>query len=422
MIAALSDGIVDSPFPPVREGILDGPGSLDWRFPARTPADEAGRELLQVPAALLLLPLAMPVVPAVPVDRRLFDVLLPAEEVDLADDLLPSLPSSLRLALRDCNDGRLLCLDSNDLGLLLLPAAVAGRLPFFFLFVVVVVVIAAVPGLLLLVLVLVLVLVLILPSPSPSPSPSPTDSSVSISSAKSTAGAFFLRLCCCCCTDAAAAVAAAVRATVCVPDVLVGEPSAIVPRLAVLLVGLPAEDLPLPLPTALVVVVPGRLPAGDLDLEPALLLVVPLDAAAPPLPPGRPPAGDLDLDLVLTGDRDRALAAIATVLSVAAAAVVVLAGDLARIAAARALAAWVIRTGDRDRDRSRVPVLLLPPPLVGALPPVPRFVFFVIILLFWLLLSLSSSLVATTCFLALAVAVALALVLTLAGGGRLGES
>ena len=336
MIAALSAGIVDSPFPPVRVGILDGPGSLDGRFPARMPAAETGREL-PLPVAPL------PTIPAAPVDLRLVDLPpLPAEEVDLADDdlLLPTLPSSLRLELRDCSDGRLLCLVSSDLRLLLLPppaaarrplvalVAVAGRrglVPCFFF------VAAAVPDLL---------AVLEISSPSP------TESSVSISSAKSTAGAFLLRAlccccCCCCCTDLAVAdVVILVRAAVvCVPDVLVGDPAAIVPRLDVplLLVGPPVGDLPAPA-VVLVVAVPGRrLLPGDLDRTGDLVLdrALALAAAAPAPAPAGAVAALAGSGVVLrTGER-----------------------DLARIAAARALAALVIRTGERDLEER--PLLLV---------------------------------------------------------------
>ena len=206
-----------------------------------------------------------------PVDLRLPD-LLPAEELDLADDLLPTLPSSLRLALRDCKEGKLLCLESSDLRLLLLlamagpPFAVAGRRR----------------GL----------LVPFLDLTRLGTSSSLSDS-VSISSAKSTSGAFFR------------------RDDVCVPDVLVGEPTAIVPRLAILLVLAAAGAV-----ADVAVPVTGRLglPAAGGDRDLAL-------APAPALFVAR------------TGDRDRVLGAV---------------GDLARIAAARALVALVIRTGDLD--------------------------------------------------------------------------
>ena len=212
-------------------------------------------------------------------DLRLPD-LLPAEELDLADDLLPTLPSSLRLALRDCKEGKLLCLESSDLRLLLLlamagpPFAVAGRRR----------------GL----------LVPLLDLTRLGTSSSLSDS-VSISSAKSTSGAFFR------------------RDDVCVPDVLVGEPTAIVPRLAILLVLAAAAAVA---DVTVFVAVTGRLPAaGDRDLaRPVLALALAL-ALAPALFVAR------------TGDRDRVLGAV---------------GDLARIAAARALAALVIRTGDLD--------------------------------------------------------------------------
>ena len=238
--------------------------------------------------ALTALPL--PLLLAVPVDLRLLD-LLPADELDLADD---TLPSSLRLALRDCKEGKLLCLDSNDLRLLLLLvlAAAAGRL----------VELLAVAGrrwgL--------LALLFELAAATPLGHPSSSDS-VSISSARSTSGAFFLR-------DSD---------DVCVPDDLVGEPTAIVPRLAMLLLLL-ADAVP-----DAAVPVTGRLPAaagGDRDLaRPVLVLVLALaPLALLPLVAGR------------TGDRDRVLGG------------AVGDRDLARIAAARALAAWVIRTGDLD--------------------------------------------------------------------------
>lgn len=422
MIAALSAGIVDSPFPPVRVGILDGPGSLDGRFPARMPADETGREL-PLPVAPL------PMIPAAPVDLRLVDLPpLPAEEVDLADDdlLLPTLPSSLRLELRDCSDGRLLCLDSSDL--LLLPLAVAalrplvplvavagrrGLVPFFFVVATAVSDLLAVLGI---------------------SSPPPTESSVSTSSAKSTAGAFLLRALCCCTDLAVAAVVILVRAAVvCVPDVLVGDPAAIVPRLDVpLLVGPPVSDLPAPA-VVLVVALPGRrlLPGdldrtGDLDLDRALAL-----AAAVPAPARVVPALAGSGVVLRTGER-----------------------DLARIAAARALAALVIRTGERDLegrplllvvvlraaaaegvsppseavttpaaaadrvvvrrtgDRDRPRWVLLLALLTPALPPT----LVLVIFLPWSL-STSSLLACTPFFFAL-----LALVPTLLAGGRLGES
>ena len=138
--------------------------------------------------------------------------------------------------------------------------------------------------------------------------PSSSDS-VSISSARSTSGAFFLR-------DSD---------DVCVPDDLVGEPTAIVPRLAMLLLLL-ADAVP-----DAAVPVTGRLPAaagGDRDLaRPVLVLVLALALA---------PLALLPLFAGRTGDRDRVLGG------------AVGDRDLARIAAARALAAWVIRTGDLD--------------------------------------------------------------------------
>ncbi len=431
MIAALSAGIVDSPFPPVRVGILDGPGSLDGRFPARMPADETGREL-----PLPVVPL--PMIPAAPVDLRLVDLPpLPAEEVDLADDdlLLPTLPSSLRLELRDCSDGRLLCLDSSDLRLLLLPpaaavrrppvalVAVAGRrglVPCFFFFVVVA---AAVPD---------LQAVLLGIS-----SPSPTESSVSISSAKSTAGAFLLPALCCCCTDLAVADAVILvrAAVVCVPDVLVGDPAAIVPRLDVpLLVGPPVGDLPAPA-VVLVVAVPGRrlLPGdldrtGDLDLDRALALATaaPVRAVAALAGSGVVlRTGERDLALIAsaralaalvirTGERDleeRPLL-LAVVLRAAAAEVVPPPSEAVTVATPAATADRVVvrRTGDRDRPRW---VLLLAL-LMSALPPI-----LVLVLVIFLPWSLSSSslLDCTPFFFAL-----LALAPTLLAGGRLGES
>lgn len=422
MIAALSAGIVDSPFPPVRVGILDGPGSLDGRFPARMPADETGREL-PLPVAPL------PMIPAAPVDLRLVDLPpLPAEEVDLADDdlLLPTLPSSLRLELRDCSDGRLLCLDSSDL--LLLPLAVAalrplvplvavagrrGLVPFFFVVATAVSDLLAVLGI---------------------SSPPPTESSVSTSSAKSTAGAFLLRALCCCTDLAVAAVVILVRAAVvCVPDVLVGDPAAIVPRLDVpLLVGPPVSDLPAPA-VVLVVALPGRrlLPGdldrtGDLDLDRALAL-----AAAVPAPARVVPALAGSGVVLRTGERDlariaaaRALAALVirtgerdlegrplllvVVLRAAAAEVVSPPSEAVTTPAAAADRVVVRRTGDRDRPRWVLLLALLTP----ALPPT----LVLVIFLPWSL-STSSLLACTPFFFAL-----LALVPTLLAGGRLGES
>ena len=421
MIAALSAGIVDSPFPPVRVGILDGPGSLDGRFPARMPTDETGREL-PLPVAPL------PMIPAAPVDLRLVDLPpLPAEEVDLADDdlLLPTLPSSLRLELRDCSDGRLLCLDMRLL--LLSPAvaaprplvplvAVAGRrglVPCFFVVATAVSDLLAVLGIAL---------------------SSPTESSVSTSSAKSTAGAFLLRALCCCTDLAVADVVILVRAAVvCVPDVLVGDPAAIVPRLDVpLLVGPPVSDLPAPA-VVLVVALPGRrlLPGdldrtGDLDLDRALAL-----AAAVPAP-ARVVAALAGSGVVLrTGERDlariaaaRALAALVirtgerdlegrplllvVVLRAAAAEVVSPPSEAVTTPAAAADRVVVRRTGDRDRPRWVLLLELMTP----ALPPT-------LVLVIFLPWSLSSSslLACTPFFFAL-----LALAPTLLAGGRLGES
>ena len=282
MIAALSEGIVERL--PTREGIFDGPGNLEWRFPpARAPLADAGRELVALPE------LPLPVILAVPVDLRLLD-LLPAEELDLTDDLLPTLPSSLRLALRDCKDGKLLCLDSSDLRLLLLLVAARPLVVAF-----------AVAGRRGLLAPFDLTRLGILAVSSPS-------DSVSISSAKSTSGALFL------------------LDNVCVPDDLVGDPTAIVPRLAMTLV-LVLVHVAVAVADAAAVFGPGRLPAaGDRDLARPVLLVLPVPVVLA-LPAGR------------RGDRERALE-----LDLEAAAV----GDLALIASARALAALVIRTGDLD--------------------------------------------------------------------------
>ena len=414
MIAALSAGIVDSPFPPVRVGILDGPGSLDGRFPARIPADETGREL-PLPVAPL------PMIPAAPVDLRLVDLPpLPAEEVDLADDdlLLPTLPSSLRLELRDCSDVRLLLLPPavaapRPLVPLVAVAGRRGLVPCFFVVATAVSDLLAVLGI---------------------SSPSPTESSVSTSSAKSTAGAFLLRALCCCTDLAVADVVILVRAAVvCVPDVLVGDPAAIVPRLDVpLLVGPPVSDLPAPA-VVLVVALPGRrlLPGdldrtGDLDLDRALAL-----AAAVPAP-ARVVAALAGSGVVLrTGERDlariaaaRALAALVirtgerdlegrplllvVVLRAAAAEVVSPPSEAVTTPAAAADRVVVRRTGDRDRPRWVLLLALLTPALSPTL--------VLVIFLPWSLSS-SSLLACTPFFFAL-----LALAPTLLAGGRLGES
>jgi len=262
IIAALSEGIADRL--PTREGILDGPGSLEWRLPARTPLVGAGRELPPPLPAPAPAPPGLLVPAAVPVDLRLLDCLLPAEEeVELADDLLPTLPSSLRLALRNCRDGMLLCLDGSGLWPWLLPSAVrplaalvavAGR-ALASLFASLAAAAAtlhavAVPGRLGL--------------------PSPSDS-VSTSSARSTAGAG----------------AGVLRGGVCVPAVLVGDPAAIVPRVALFLVPLFAVVLPpwlLVLVLVLVLVV-SVVAAESLAMDRPVLVLDTAPLLLPPLPP-----------------------------------------------------------------------------------------------------------------------------------------
>mmetsp|Transcript_27788 Transcript_27788/g.61833 ORF Transcript_27788/g.61833 Transcript_27788/m.61833 type:complete len:299 (+) Transcript_27788:1654-2550(+) len=114
MIATLSAGMVDNPLLPVRDGILDGPGTLERRLlvPARVPLEESDR-LVEEPEAI-------------PADLRLRledDLLVPV------DDLLPTLLSSLILKSCDFKDGRLVCFCIIDLRLLARLLAVVGLAP-----------------------------------------------------------------------------------------------------------------------------------------------------------------------------------------------------------------------------------------------------------------------------------------------------